>query len=242
MINHEFIAYKDHLKHPVLIMEIVGPAGAGKTTILSALSKHNENIQPVYGFRHKRYIPLYVKHAFLLLPFILLQYVKGRWFGLREINRMIRLKATRQILEHQVANGELLILLDQGPIYTLSVLAGFGSKNTKNQDFVRWWENTLQEWATTLNLIIWLDAPDEVLLERIQTRNKQHLVKEKSNQEAVDFLAQFRTVYKQTIEKLTLNGSSQVISYDTNQCSMNSIVETLLPALNLAIAKSKIAQ
>lgn len=242
MINHEFIAYKDHLKHPVLIMEIVGPAGAGKTTILSALSKHNEKIQPVYGFRHKRYIPLYVKHAFLLLPFILLQYTKGRWFGLREINRMIRLKATRQILEHQVANGELLILLDQGPIYTLSVLAGFGSKNTKNQDFAQWWENTLQEWATTLNLIIWLDAPDEVLLERIQTRNKQHLVKEKSNQEAVDFLAQFRTVYKQTIEKLTLNGSSQVISYDTNQCSMNNIVETLLPALNLAIAKSKIAQ
>lgn len=242
MINNKFINGQDRLKHPALIMEIVGPAGAGKTTILSALSKHGENIQPVYGFRHKRYIPLYIKHAVLLLPFLLLQYAKCRWYSLREINRMIRLKATRQILEHLVAKEGLLILLDQGPVYTLSVLAGFGSKNTKNQDFARWWENTLQEWATTLNLIIWLDAPDEILLERIQTRNKQHLVKEKSNQEAVDFLGRFRTVYKYTIDKLTLSGGSQVVCYDTNQCSMDSIVETLLPTLNLAIAKSKAAQ
>jgi thymidylate kinase len=226
------IAYKDFLKRPPMVVEIVGPAGAGKTTILSALNKHDEKIRPIYGFRRKRYIPFYVKHAILLLPFLLLQYAKGRWYSSREINRMIRLKATRQILEHQVAKEGLLILLDQGPIYTLSVLAGFGSQNTKNQDFVKWWEKTLQEWAITLDLIIWVDAPDEVLLERIQTRDKQHLVKKKSNQEAVDFLGQFRTVYKQTIEKLTVNGGPQIIGYDTSQCSIDSIVDTALAALN----------
>lgn len=230
------IVYKDFLKRPPRVVEIVGPAGAGKTTILSALNKHDEKIRPIYGFRHKRYIPFYVRHAILLLPFLLLQYAKGRWYSPREINRMIRLKATRQILERQVAKEGLLILLDQGPIYTLSVLTGFGSQNTKNQDFVKWWEKTLQEWAITLDLIIWVDAPDEVLLERIQTRDKQHLVKDKSDQEAIDFLAQCRTVYKQIIGKLAADGGPKVLCYDTSQCPLAQIVENTVTALNLTTA------
>ncbi|MGR9012445.1 MAG: AAA family ATPase [Gammaproteobacteria bacterium] len=240
MINHSMLAYKAPLKHPILVMEIVGPAGAGKTTILSALSKHDEKIRPIYGFRHKRYIPLYVKHAILLSPFLLLQYAKRRWYSPKEVNRMIRLKATRQILERQMAHEDLPILLDQGPIYTLSVLAEFGSQHTKNQDFIKWWEKTLQEWSETLALIVWVDAPDEVLLERIHTRSKQHVIKEKSNQEAIDFLGRFRSVYQQTIEKLKATGDAQVICYDTSQCSMESIVDTLLTTQALAAAKSKI--
>jgi thymidylate kinase len=223
--------YRNIINQPQLV-EIVGAAGAGKTTILSALSKHNKDVRPVYGFRHWRYIPFYIGHTILLLPFLLVQGLKGRWHSPREINRMIRLTASHKILEREVAKGGVNILLDQGPIYTLSVLAGFGSEQTKNKDFVKWSEEILQQWTKTLDLIIWVDAPDEVLLERIQTREKTHLVKDRSNQEAIEFLKQFRTVYKQTIEKLAANGKAKVIFYDTSKCSVDSIVKATLAELN----------
>lgn len=230
---------KDFLKGLSLVVEIVGPAGAGKTTIMSALNEHDKKIRPIYGFRHKRYIPFYIWHAILLMPFLLLQFAKRRWYSPKEINRMIRLKAARQILKHQLAKEGSPILLDQGPVYTLSVLAGFGSKNTKNQDFVKWLDKTLKEWALTLDLIIWVDAPDEVLLERIQKRDKQHLVKDKSEQEAIDFLAQFRTAYKQIIDKLSADDGPEVLRYDTSQFPLAQIVENTVNVFNLTSTSRK---
>ncbi len=220
-------------KKSPLIAEIVGPAGVGKTTVLSALHQCNEEIRPLFGFRRKGYVPFYAGHAILLLPFFLRQGKTGRWYTWREMNRMIRLKATRQILERRTVKEGLITVVDQGPVYTLTVLAGFGSECTKGQCFVNWWGKTLKEWAKTLDLIIWLDAPDEVLLERIRNRDKRHLVKDKSDQEAIDFLAQCRTVYKQIIGKLAVDGGPKVLCYDTSQCPLTRIVEDILTALNL---------
>lgn len=233
------LADNEILKQPPLVVEIVGPAGAGKTTILSALSQHNENIRPIYGFRRKSYVPFYASHAFLLLPFFLRQGRMGRWHTWRDMNRMIRLKAIHQILERMIVKEGLISILDQGPIYTLTILAGYGSENTKSQCFVNWWEKTLKEWTATLDLIIWLDAPDEVLLERIHARDKQHLVKEKSDQEAIEFLMQCRTLYKQIIGKLAADGGPKVLCYDTSQCPSAQIVENILDAFNLTTTNRK---
>lgn len=219
-----------------LIVEIVGPAGAGKTTVLSALNRYDGHIRPIYSFRRKRYIPYYVGHAVLLLPFIARQAVTDIRYSLRELNRMIRLKAAHQILQRRTIKEGLIAVLDQGPVYTLTVLAGFGSDSTKNPFFTDWWEDALKEWAATLDLVIWLDAPDDVLLERIHTREKQHRVKDKSSQEAIDFLVQYRTIYKQVIDKMAAEGGTRVLCYDTSQWSLAQIVDDTLKTLNLALA------
>jgi thymidylate kinase len=217
-----------------LIVEIVGPAGAGKTTVLSALNRCDEHIHPIYGFRNKRYIPCYAHHAALLLPFIMRQAGAGIRYSPRELNRMIRLKAAHQILQNHTIKDGLVAVLDQGPVYTLTVLAGFGSDNTKHPVFRDWWEDTLKEGATTLDMVVWLDAPDEVLLERIQAREKQHRIKDKSRQEAVDFLARYRAVYQQVMAKMTRAAGTRVLRYDTSQYALDRIVADTLRSLNYA--------
>lgn len=227
------------LKRAPVIVEIVGPAGAGKTTVLSALNRRHAEIHPVYAFRRLRYVPVYAACAVSLLPFLLRQGLRGRWYGGREINRMIRLKAIYRILQRRTAETGSITILDQGPVYTLTVLAGFGSESTKDGGFTEWWEKTLQEWVGTLDLIIWLDAPDDVLLQRIHGRDKQHLVKDKPEQEAIDFLMRCRRVYRRIIDKMAASGGPKVLNYDTSQYAVAEIVENALAALNSAAANGR---
>ena len=41
----------------------------------------------------------------------------------------------------------------------------------------RWWQQTLTAWGSLLDVVVWLDASDAVLLERIDARDKEHRLK-----------------------------------------------------------------
>jgi thymidylate kinase len=98
----------------------------------------------------------------------------------------------------------------------------------------------LKQWAVTLDMLIWLDAPVTILLERIHARNHWHIAKDKSEQEAYEFLARSRTSYKQIISALTANGGPRVLRFDTDQDSLDKIVDKVLVAFNLKDSESKI--
>src|SRR5215211_945911 len=159
-----------------LIVEIVGPAGAGKTTLLHALCQHDPEIRAVLGLRRLRSMPFLAGHAVLLLPTILRWYHNRKGFSWREIRMMVRLQAMHHVLGPNVLNDSAVTLIDQGPVYTLARLHECGFENVNNRHLKKWWNGVLTQWASTLDLIIWLDAPDTILAGRIDTRNKWHSV------------------------------------------------------------------
>ena len=91
----------------------------------------------------------------------------------------------------------------------------------------------LKQWASALDMVIWLDAPDAILVERIRARSKWHLVKEKPEQVANKFLARFRTSYDQIIARLTANCGPRVLRFNTKQESLDQIVDKALAAFDL---------
>jgi len=216
-----------------LVVEIVGPAGTGKTTLLRALSQYNKNIQAVFHLRRIKYIPFYAGNALLLLPVFLRQWNEGRGFTWREINWMIRLKASHHILKRRALGDGPIIILDQGPVYTLTRLSEHRPERAKGHCFDNWCKSMLQEWAATLDMVIWLDAPDKVLMERIHTRDKWHLVKDNSEQEAYKFLANSRTLIEQAIAKLATKGGLNVMRFDTDRASLDQIVDNVRIALDV---------
>lgn len=145
---------------------------------------------------------------------------------------MVYLKAWHHVLERQAANNDVVTVLDHGPIYRLALLREFGPEMTKSQLYERWWDSMLKQWATIMYMVIWLDAPDVVLLERIYTRNSWHIIKGKSEQEAYEFLARYRTSYEQTITRLTANRGPTLLRFDTHQKSVDQIVDKVLAAFN----------
>ena len=113
----------------------------------------------------------------------------------------------------------------------LTWLYGFGPKNLRSEEFRRWWDGMLTRWSHALDMIIWLDAPDAVLVERIHRRDSWHFVKEKSKKEAAEFLARYRTSYERIIPSLIANNGPTVLRFDTAQESLARIVEQALVAL-----------
>ncbi len=218
-----------------LIVEIIGPAGAGKTTLSRVLSERGENILigAEIELRKMEHIPIFVSNAPLLLPVTLRRCRHSRWFTWDEIKALVYLKAWPRVLRQQATNNGTTILLDHGPIFKLATLLAFGPDKLRSQDFEPWWNRMFRQWAYTLDMVIWLDAPDTILKERINTRDQRHVVKEKSELEIFQFLARYRISYEQILEKLRANGGPTLLQFDTYRASIEQIVDEILAACNL---------
>jgi deoxyadenosine/deoxycytidine kinase len=153
---------------------------------------------------------------------------------------MVYLKAWYQdvVRQKQVPSDDLATVLDHGPIYRLAMLGEFGPDITQSPLYVRWWETMLNQWAGVLDMIIWLDTRDAVLLERIHIRNHRHVIKGKSEQEACDFLARYRRSYEGIITKMTTDNGPVLLCFDTSQASLDRIVDEVLSEIDSKLTKN----
>jgi len=90
-----------------------------------------------------------------------------------------------------------------------------------------------EQWASTLDMVILLYAPNKILVERINARNQRHAVKSKPELEAIKFLIRYRTSYEQMLAKLSAYGAPTLLQFDTSQASIEQIVEQVLVYCNL---------
>jgi thymidylate kinase len=89
----------------------------------------------------------------------------------------------------------------------------------------------LRQWAGTLDLVIWLEAPDAVLLERIRVRPHPHAIREQPEREAYAFLARYRRAYDEILEALTGSGQLAILRFDTTGAPPDAIADAVLGAL-----------
>ncbi len=217
---------------PPRVVEIVGPAGAGKTTLLRALNSRDEKFVAGVHLRKIECIPFFISNSLLFLSAFLRQYPHSRWFTWRETRSMIYLKAWRRLLSRQSLDPTKVTVFDHGPIFRLVLLREFGPEITKCRVFESWWDSTLIQWAALLDLVIWLDAPDAILMRRINGRNRWHQIKGGSEPNGYEFLVRYRTSYEQVISKLTARSSATVLRFDTDQESLEQIVKKVLAAFD----------
>jgi hypothetical protein len=145
---------------------------------------------------------------------------------------MLYLEVLHHVLARQVSDKSSAIILVQGPVYKLTKLHKSSPQGFKSQPFERWCGSITKRWASTLHKLIWLDAPDGILLERIHARNKRHSVKEKSEKEVCKFLGCYRTSFEQVISKLTANRGPKLLRFDTGQESLDQIAAKVLAAFD----------
>lgn len=230
----EMIADQPGRQKPPIIIELIGPAGAGKTSLSRALMRRSKAIQigAEIELRKPKYIPVFIRSALRLLPIILHRWSYSRWFTWEEIKYLIYLKGWPGILKQQAAQDENIILLDHGPIFKLAALNEFGPVRLKTRGYGPWWNNLFKQWASIINIVVWLDAPDPVLEKRINSRTQRHAVKGKSELEVLHFLARYRTSYEQVLAKWTAYGEPRLFQYDTSQTSIEQITDEVLRAID----------
>jgi thymidylate kinase len=142
---------------------------------------------------------------------------------------MVYLEKLHRVLSN--SDGATVLLLDQGPVFWLAYLHAFGFEGIRDQSLTLWWTRMIADWASVLDVILWVDAQDAVLLERIRNRSKWHRVQDMSEQEAYELLARYRKAYRQVISRLTSGGGPRVHSFFTDQEPLEQIVDKILNEL-----------
>ncbi len=218
-----------------LMVEIVGLAGSGKSTLANALSEYDDRIVTAERFvpTAPQNMPFSIHHLLRSLPPLVLHARNGRPITRREIKGMLSLEGWHRVLRRQAARNHAAIILDQGPIFKLANLHGFGPEWLKCRSFANWWDRMFTQWAAALTTVVWLDAPRDILVQRILSRSSWHAVKEQSASEAVNFLSTYQMSCEHVVSSLLANSPIQVLRFDTSHQSPGQIASDVLAALEL---------
>lgn len=220
-----------------LVVELTGPAGAGKTTLSQAMGRRSPSVtvaaKPNAAFLRDG--AFFVRNGLRLVPTYLRLYQIGvGWLTWRDIARMAILKGWHRTLRPKTQNAGSIVVLDHGPAFMLAQLHGFGPDCLRSQRARTWWDEMYRQWAAVLDAVVWLDAPDEVLLERIHTREKRHAVKGKLEREARDFLAQYRAAYETVLSRLVADGAGpRLLCINTGRQAPEEVVDRMLLEFSL---------
>lgn len=194
-------------KNGSVVVELVGPAGAGKSTLAQNVHRADASVQVgpnLWGLPRFRLM----RGAIALVPTIVVSAMRKRRLRWREITQMIRLDALRRVLR-RMKSRHRIILLDEGPVFGISWLdLAFAKRGA--QAPARWRRRALERWSHLIDSVIFLDADDKQLAGRIRTRAKGHRMENGSNVAIQRFANGFRKAFEQVIGELKTTGNVAV--------------------------------
>jgi thymidylate kinase len=219
----------------LLVVEVSGPAGAGKSTLTKALCGYDSNIQiGMYPYtRDVRNIPFFLYNMIPLSSLFFSFYRRGLTRKLTRNQQAVMaiLQGWPRLLRKTHSKGGNIVILDQGPVYMFSDLLRFGPSNFR-QIAGSWWDRTCHDWGNLLNIVVCLDAPDLVLLERVRCREKDHGFKRDTDAQAINFLERCRQTQDATLTCMCQNSKGPtVVCFDTSKASLADVAQSTLALL-----------
>jgi energy-coupling factor transporter ATP-binding protein EcfA2 len=219
-----------------LLVEVMGPAGAGKTSLVRALRVLDPDVRAGLGVGRAAWVPILVARVARLLPLWLLRSPRGRWFTWNELKSMSFLDAWLRAARRRPPGGA--VVLDHGPVYRLARLRAFGPPLVRTPSFARWWRRCLEGWWGALDLIVHLDAPDEVLLERVGARGHWYLSGDGAVEEKVGFLHRYRRAFDETMSDAGRGGPT-VLRIRSDRAAPEAIAAQVLRELRGPSAEAR---
>ena len=211
--------------------EIIGPAGAGKSTLAGLLRGRDATIKTglsIWGLP----VHLLGTSAFFSLP-DLVSLFGHRKFSLEDLKLVVQINALRRLLRRESGKGYQALVLDEGGVFGLTKLRAFGAGSAT--DSIAWMSSLFKQVGPTLDAVIWLDAPDAVLTRRIRERDKPHRTKNLPEAEMCEHLARYRAAFERVMDELIRRNAVKVIKFRTDREPLEDIANQILAAAGGAI-------
>jgi hypothetical protein len=193
------------------VVELAGPAGAGKTTVARAL------VGSLPGARLGSPPGRLATARAVLTAVPVLQASRSlvapeRWWSEAELRGVGYLLAWRRGLLEEPDGAPLL--LDHGPVFRLAMLVAGRPQALRHPVFGPWWWRTAKSWAALLDAVVVLDAPTDELIARIEARPRQHRVRGADPRDAARFVEAYRVAFDEVLRVVSDEGTP-VVRVDT---------------------------
>ena len=210
-------------------IEIVGVAGTGKSTLARTLADRDPGNRIADSLHTKTSAHwAYVAHsAARVLPLVARSVRVPPAFDWEETKFIVYVTEWRRFLRRACRDDSGLVVLDQGPIFALARLLWGGKPVTSTREFEHWLDENVAGWSVDLDGIVWLVAPEEVLLGRINEREQDHEAKGRSTRDGLDVLLAHQSAYAALFERLEALGKPPVFTFDTSVMSPVRIAEEI---------------
>jgi hypothetical protein len=151
------------------------------------------------------------------------------WHESRHVVRLANLH--RALCRRELPQGRVVIF-DEGPIFALAWLRGFGHEIMRSEATDEWWRATLRDWGALLDAVVVLDAPDSLLAQRIRSRPHPHEMKQASDLEISVWTARFREALDWVLEAMAGNGGPLVLRVENHQERPDALANLVGAALD----------
>jgi hypothetical protein len=180
------------------LVEIMGPAGAGKTSLVRALGTTAPELRAGLGVPRWKWLPALVRRLTPVFVLWLARYRRDRWFTWNEMKSIAFLDAWLSVVERPGAVRGPTVF-DHGPVYRLARIREFGPAVARSDRFERWRMAALRRWLGALDAVVSLDAPDDVLLARVDRRGHWWLSEERPLEDKQEFYARYRRAFEDAL-------------------------------------------
>jgi len=207
------------------LVEVSGVAGAGKSTLVRRICEADGNWRRAAFInartpRHLVYIARTLPRVFPILIRNLGPRPRLSW---ADFKLLVYVSGWDRFFDRTPEYRGGITALDQGPVYALVRLKAQGKRVTSSAVFERWWNDMIELWADELAAVIYLDASDQVLWDRINGRAQAHTMKGEPAGVGQAFIARYRQLFEEILDRLDRPGGPSILRLDTSATSAQQL-------------------
>jgi hypothetical protein len=206
------------------VVELVGAAAVGKSTLVAELRRRDPTIHWLQRARWHGGHAAVARHAIGFAPAWLAAASRSPRYAWRNARYFLRLAALEDAVRRGASEAGRAVLLEHGPVFTLARLRAFHDGPMPGP-LTRYASRLLARWAKRLDLVVALEAPMDVLDQRMRSREKAHTMRASSTDEFRDFVRRYREAYATVLDELHAAGGPPVLTLDTDRSSVEAMAD-----------------